>query len=44
MILVVSILFGKCQLKLKNKTSSDITKFTCILILYGWSRKNLWDL
>jgi len=32
---------GKCQLKLKNWRSSDITNFTFILILYGLSCKNL---
>ena len=33
---------GKCQLKLKNR-SSDITNITCILILYACHVKNLKD-
>ena len=28
-----------CQLKVKNRMSSDITNFTCILLLHGLSSK-----
>ena len=42
----VSTLATKCQQKtfFLNRRSSDITNFTCILILYGLSRENLLEL
>jgi len=43
MISGLASVLGKCQLRLKNRRSSDIINFTCMLILYSLSRKNLME-